>query len=90
MKFTAVLAFIAAATVVSAATNAERLARGLSPNAPGKRATPAARASRLPVHHGLLLTPFRCPPWLSLEHSWNLVLHWHTAVLPVCSDRWCG
>jgi len=45
MRFTAVLAFIAAATVVSAATNAQRLARGLGPNAPGKRATPVERES---------------------------------------------
>ncbi|KAF8558664.1 hydrophobin [Imleria badia] len=46
MKFSAVLAFIAAVTVVSASTNAERFARGLGPNAPVKRATPAARARR--------------------------------------------
>ncbi|KAG6380246.1 hydrophobin [Boletus reticuloceps] len=46
MKFTAILAFIAAATVVSASTNAERLARGLPPNAPMKRASPVERARR--------------------------------------------
>ena len=40
MKFSAVLAFIAAATVVSASTNAERFARGLGPKAPARRATP--------------------------------------------------
>ncbi|KAF8128616.1 hydrophobin [Boletus edulis] len=46
MKFTAILAVIAAATVVSASTNAERLARGLPPNAPMKRASPVERARR--------------------------------------------
>ena len=86
MKFTAVLTFIAAATVVSAATNAERLARGLGPNAPGKRATPVAGACRRAVHHCVLLTPFSCPPWLSLGYF--RVLHWLPAVLPVRSDRW--
>jgi len=44
MKFSVVLALIAAATVVSAETNAQRLARGLDPNAPGKRATPVLAA----------------------------------------------
>ncbi|KAN0094588.1 hydrophobin [Tylopilus felleus] len=37
MKFTTVLAFIAAATAVSATTNAERLARGLPLKAPVRR-----------------------------------------------------
>lgn len=46
MKVSAVLALIAAVTVVSADTNAQRLARGLAPNAPGKRATPVAGESR--------------------------------------------
>ncbi|KAF9224900.1 hydrophobin [Gyrodon lividus] len=46
MKFAYVFALAAAATVVSAETNAQRMARGLPPNAPAKRATPASRAKR--------------------------------------------
>jgi len=43
MKFTSVLALAVAATVVSAETNADRLARGLPPLAPARRGTPVAR-----------------------------------------------
>ncbi|KIJ64703.1 hypothetical protein HYDPIDRAFT_111272 [Hydnomerulius pinastri MD-312] len=46
MKFAYVFALAAAATVVSAETNAQRMARGLPPMAPAKRATPASRAKR--------------------------------------------
>ncbi|KAF9238071.1 hydrophobin [Melanogaster broomeanus] len=46
MKFAVVVALAAAATVVSAETNAQRMARGLPPNAPAKRATPSFRAKR--------------------------------------------
>ncbi|KAG2352352.1 hydrophobin [Suillus spraguei] len=46
MKFASVLALAVAATVVSAETNAERLARGLPPLAPARRGTPVARAKR--------------------------------------------
>ncbi|KAH0831232.1 hydrophobin [Lanmaoa asiatica] len=48
MKFAAALVFAAAATVVSAETNAQRLARGLPPNVPGrfKRVTPVSAARR--------------------------------------------
>ncbi|KAH7910899.1 hydrophobin [Hygrophoropsis aurantiaca] len=46
MKFSYVFALAAAATVVSAETNAQRLARGLSPHPPARRATPASRARR--------------------------------------------
>ncbi|KAG2095058.1 hydrophobin [Suillus cothurnatus] len=46
MKFTSVLALAVAATVVSAETNADRLARGLPPLAPARRGTPVARAKR--------------------------------------------
>ncbi|KAH7883033.1 hydrophobin [Phlebopus sp. FC_14] len=46
MKFTPLLALAAAATVVSAETNAQRMARGLPPMAPAKRATPSYRAKR--------------------------------------------
>ena len=49
MKFATALAFALTAATVSASslfnTNANRLARGLPPNAPFKRATPASRAS---------------------------------------------
>lgn len=43
MKFSFVIALVAAATVVSAESNAARLARGLSPNAPVKRGTQTYR-----------------------------------------------
>ncbi|KAG2347183.1 hydrophobin-1 precursor [Suillus weaverae] len=46
MKFASVLVLAVAATVVSAETNAERLARGLPPMAPARRGTPVARAKR--------------------------------------------
>ncbi|KAG2754306.1 hydrophobin-1 precursor [Suillus brevipes Sb2] len=46
MKFASVLAVAVAATVVSAETNAERMARGLPPLAPARRGTPVARAKR--------------------------------------------
>ncbi|KAG0699107.1 hydrophobin [Suillus ampliporus] len=46
MKFASVLALAAAATVVSAETNAERMARGLPPMAPARRASAAERAKR--------------------------------------------
>ncbi|KAG2076385.1 hydrophobin-1 precursor [Suillus decipiens] len=46
MKFASVLALAVAVTVVSAETNAERLARGLPPLAPARRGTPVARAKR--------------------------------------------
>ncbi|KAG8216110.1 hydrophobin [Butyriboletus roseoflavus] len=46
MKFAAALALVAAATVVSAETNAQRMARGLPPNAPAKRASPVEGAYR--------------------------------------------
>ncbi|KAH7928350.1 fungal hydrophobin [Leucogyrophana mollusca] len=46
MKFAYVFAFVAAATAVSAETNAQRMARGLPPMAPARRATPASRARR--------------------------------------------
>ncbi|KAG2040793.1 hydrophobin-1 precursor [Suillus americanus] len=44
MKFASVLALVMAATVVSAETNADRMARGLPPLAPARRGTPVARA----------------------------------------------
>ena len=40
MKFSAVFLVACAAALVSAETNAERMARGLAPNAPARRATP--------------------------------------------------
>ncbi|KAG2134778.1 hydrophobin [Suillus clintonianus] len=46
MKFASVLALAAAASVVSAETNGERMARGLPPMAPARRATPVAAAKR--------------------------------------------
>ncbi|KAJ8597673.1 hydrophobin-1 precursor [Rhizopogon salebrosus TDB-379] len=46
MKFASVIALVAAATVVSADTNGERMARGLPPLAPARRGTPVARAKR--------------------------------------------
>ncbi|KAG1873002.1 hydrophobin [Suillus subalutaceus] len=46
MKFASVLALAVAATVVSAETNADRMARGLPPLAPARRGTPVARAKR--------------------------------------------
>jgi len=62
MKFTAVLTIliVAVATAVGAVpsveTNAFRLARGLPPLPPGKRATPVSRSSFLPALELLLLT----------------------------------
>ena len=61
MKFSVVLALVAAATVVSAETNAQRMARGLAPNAPGKRATPASGEFCGHIHRSLLIIPFRWP-----------------------------
>ncbi|KAF8843450.1 hydrophobin [Paxillus ammoniavirescens] len=46
MKFTYVFALAAAATVVSAETNAQRMARGLPPKAPARRGTPSFGAKR--------------------------------------------
>ncbi|KAG1740456.1 hydrophobin [Suillus paluster] len=46
MKFASVLALAVAATVVSAETNGERMARGLPPMAPARRASPVERAKR--------------------------------------------
>jgi len=49
MKFAAALAVLAAAATVSANahadTNAYRLARGMTPKAPSKRASPVSRMS---------------------------------------------
>jgi len=42
MKFSLVLSLVAAATVVSAATNAERFARGLGPNPPVQKREPSS------------------------------------------------
>jgi hypothetical protein len=47
MKFASVIALVAAATVVSADTNGERMARGLPPLAPARRGTPVARKSKI-------------------------------------------
>ncbi|KAJ8597672.1 hydrophobin-1 precursor [Rhizopogon salebrosus TDB-379] len=46
MKFASVILLVAAATVVSADTNGERMARGLPPLAPARRGTPVARAKK--------------------------------------------
>ncbi|KAG1819209.1 fungal hydrophobin-domain-containing protein [Suillus subaureus] len=46
MKFASVLALAVTAAVVSAETNADRMARGLPPLAPARRGTPVARAKR--------------------------------------------
>ncbi|KAG1752250.1 hydrophobin [Suillus lakei] len=59
MKFASVLALAAAATVVSAETNADRLARGLPPMAPARRATPVAAAKRTSPSGG-----GQCNTWL--------------------------
>ncbi|KAG9308324.1 hypothetical protein JVU11DRAFT_12088 [Chiua virens] len=48
MKFSVVLALAAAVTVVSAETNAQRMARGLPPMAPAKRATPVQQKRHKP------------------------------------------
>ena len=69
MKFAAALALVAAATVVSAETNAQRLARGLPPNAPARRASPVDGECRGRVCCSLPLIPFSCPPWESFGHS---------------------
>jgi len=47
MKFTSIVAVVVAATVVSAETNGERLARGLHPMAPTRRGTPIARTCNI-------------------------------------------
>lgn len=47
MKFASVLALVVAATVVSAETNGERLARGLPPIAPARRGSPVARTCNI-------------------------------------------
>ncbi|KAL4071724.1 fungal hydrophobin-domain-containing protein [Scleroderma yunnanense] len=46
MKFSAVFLLAFAAAVVSAETNAERMARGLAPNAPARRGSPVDTAKR--------------------------------------------
>lgn len=68
MKFAAVITFAAAALVVSAETNAQRMARGLPPASPmkrgshteGKRATHPSHPCLTPSLHRSLEAP---PIW---------------------------